>query len=102
MIARNWKGKTRIEDLEAYTEFMKVRAIPDYSKGDGFVKLSFLRRVDEQFAYYDLITYWDNLEVIKGFAGEDYETAKYYPEDEKYLLEFPSKVTHYEVFAESQ
>lgn len=41
-----------------------------------------------------------NLEVIKNFAGEDFEKAKYYPEDKKYLLEFEEKVIHYEVFAE--
>ena len=45
MIARIWNGKTRIEHLEAYTDFMKTRAIPDYQQTDGFVKLSFLRGV---------------------------------------------------------
>lgn len=100
MIARIWKGKTKIEHLEAYTNFMKVRAIPDYSKVSGFIKLTFLKRTDEDYAYFDLITFWENMEVIKGFAGEDYEKAKYYPEDDNFLLDFPEKVTHYEVFAE--
>ena len=100
MIARIWKGKTKIEHLEAYTDFMKVRAIPDYSKVDGFIKLIFLKRTDDHYAYFDLITFWENMEVIKGFAGDDFEKAKYYPEDKNYLVEFPDSVTHYEVFAE--
>ncbi len=100
MIARIWKGKTKIEDIDEYTTFMKTRAIPDYNGTDGFVKLSFLKRADSEYAYFDLITYWENLEVIKNFAGDDFEKAKYYPEDKKYLIEFPDKVTHYEVFAE--
>ena len=29
-----------------------------------------------------------------------YEMAKYYPQDQQYLLEFEEKVIHFEVFAE--
>ncbi len=100
MIARIWNGKTKIEDLEAYTDFMQVRAIPDYSQVEGFIKLIFLKRRDQHYAYFKLITFWENMEVIKGFAGSDFEKAKYYPEDDKFLLEFPEKVIHYEVFAD--
>jgi len=100
MIARIWNGKTRIEDFEEYTEFMKSKAIPDYKKTKGFVRLSFLRNINDDIGHFKLITFWENLKVIKNFAGEDFEKAKYYPEDEKFLLEFEEKVTHYEVFAE--
>jgi hypothetical protein len=40
---------------------------------------------------------WDSVESIKRFAGEDYETARYYPEDGDYLLEQDPYVTHAEV-----
>ncbi len=100
MIARIWHGKTKIEDFEEYTEFLKLRAIPDYKGTNGFVKLTFLRRIEGNIGHFTLITFWENLEVIKNFAGEDFEKAKYYPEDKKFLLEFEEKVTHYEVFAE--
>ena len=100
MIARIWHGRTSAKDYEPYTGFMKERAIPDYQQTDGFVKLSFLRRLEQEVAHFTLITYWENLEVIRNFAGQDYEKAKYYPEDEDYLLEFEEKVIHHEVFAE--
>ena len=32
------------------------------------------------------------------FAGADFEKARYYPEDEKYLLKFEENVAHYETF----
>jgi len=100
MIARIWHGITKKEHYEAYTNFMKQKAIPDYTNTEGFVKLTFLRRIEGNIAHFNLITYWENIEVIKNFAGNDYKIAKYYPEDQKYLLEFEEKVTHYEVFAE--
>ena len=78
---------------------MKSRALSDYQNNEGFVKLEFLCQTKGGVAYFKLITFWENLEVIKNFAGEDYEKAKYYPEDDDFLLDFPEKVEHYEVFA---
>jgi len=100
MIARIWHGRTLVEDFDTYTKFMKEKAIPDYKKTNGFVKLTFLRNIENNIAHFTLITFWENLQVIKNFAGEDFEKAKYYPEDENFLLEFEEKVTHFEVFAE--
>ena len=101
MIARIWHGKTKAEHFDAYTKYMKSEAIPDYEKTEGFIKLSFLRRIEGDVAHFHLITFWKNLEVIKNFAGDDYEVAKYYSKDKHFLLEFPEKVIHYDVFAES-
>ncbi len=102
MIARIWSGRTALEHEREYSGFMKDRAVPDYQKTEGFVKLTFLKRTDSKHAYFELITFWKDLEVIKNFAGDDFEKAKYYPEDEKYLLDFPDRVTHFNVFAESR
>ncbi len=102
MIARIWHGTTKVEDYEEYTKFMKDVAIPDYKNTEGFIKLSFLRGVDNGVAHFTLITYWKNLEVIKNFAGNEYKLAKYYPDDKKFLLEFEKNVKHYEVFADEQ
>ena len=30
---------------------------------------------------------WDSIDAIKAFAGEDYETAVFYPEDDRFLVE---------------
>jgi hypothetical protein len=44
-----------------------------------------------------MFTLWDSLEAVKGFAGEDYETAVFYPEDDRFLVERDRTSTHYEV-----
>lgn len=100
MIARIWHGTTKAEHCEEYTAFMKSKAVPDYESTLGFKKLTFLRNIKDEIAHFTLITFWENLDVIKNFAGEDFEKAKYYEEDKKYLLEFEDKVVHHEVFAE--
>jgi hypothetical protein len=47
------------------------------------------------------LTFWESLEAIKGFAGDNIELAKYYPEDKDFMLEFEPTVVHYEVVGHS-
>ena len=99
MIARIWHGKTKSSNQEAYTRLLKKLAVPDYKKTTGFKGLSFLTNIQGGEAHFTLITYWENMEVIKNFAGDDVEKARYYPEDSEFLLEFEETVQHYEVVA---
>ncbi len=99
MIARIWHGRTRSSDYEEYTALLKRIAVPDYKKAEGFKGMTFLRKIVNDEGHFILITYWENMEVIKNFAGEDVEKAKYYAEDKDFLMEFEEKVQHDEVFA---
>jgi hypothetical protein len=40
---------------------------------------------------------WDSIDAIQEFAGEEYERARYYPEDDEFLLEREEHVGHAEV-----
>ena len=102
MIARIWHGRTLAQHFDEYTEFTNKMAIPDYSSIEGNLGMTFLRRLEGNEAHFTLITYWDSIDSIKKFAGEDYEKAKYYPDDQKYLLEFEDKVVHHEIFFEKK
>jgi len=100
VIARIWHGRTRPEDYDAYTRFLEERAVPDYRSTPGFVRLSFLRRLTEEAGEFTLITWWESLEAIRAFAGDEIDRAKYYPEDSEFLLEFEERVSHWEPFVE--
>jgi heme-degrading monooxygenase HmoA len=102
MIARIWKGRTSLEKYEEYTRFLSTRAKPDYESVPGNLGFHFLRKADEKIGYFELITFWDSVESIRKFAGDDYQKAKYYPEDKDYLLEFSEHVEHFEVFDSRQ
>jgi len=100
MIARVWEGKTGIEHSETYAKIIEERDIPDYKKTVGFIKLTFLKRSDNEFTYFKLLTFWTDLDTIKNFMGPNFEQAVSYKEDEQYLVDSPGNVTHYKVFAE--
>jgi heme-degrading monooxygenase HmoA len=101
MIARIWHGVTPIEKSDAYLEFLIERAIPDYQSVPGNRGVHVLREQRGDQAHFLTLTFWESVDAIRQFAGEDISRAKYYPEDKDFLLEFEPTVTHYEVFGSS-
>ena len=99
-VMRLWHGRVPREKGDEYEEFLIERAVPDYSSVEGLLKLYFTRRDEENETHFLLVTIWDSMEAIKRFAGENPELAKYYPEDDEFLLEKERYVQHYEVFFE--
>ena len=55
------------------------------------------RRVEDDIAHFTLTTLWESIDAIKRFAGEQFELARYYPEDDDYLLERETYVVHGDV-----
>jgi len=98
MIARIWHGVTPASKADEYLDFLRERAVPDYQSIKGNRGAYILRRVEGEVSHFLALTFWESVEAIQRFAGSDIERAKYYPEDEAFLLEFEPTVTHYEVF----
>lgn len=101
MIVRMWHGRVLTAKAKAYREFVIGRAIPDYRSVEGNLSVHILERTEGEITHFITLTFWKDMESIKGFAGDDVETAKYYPEDRHFLLEFEPKVVHYEVVGHS-
>jgi heme-degrading monooxygenase HmoA len=99
-IVRLWHGRTPVSQADAYAEFLKESAVPDYSAVDGLTKLYFLRRSDEDVAHFLLVTLWDSMDAVVKFAGEHPDKAKYYPEEDSLLLEKELSCGLYELFFE--
>jgi heme-degrading monooxygenase HmoA len=97
MIARIWHGVTQAADADDYLNYINQTGIPDYRATPGNCGAFVLRRMEGDQAHFLTLSLWDSIESIKQFAGTDYDRARYYPEDEKYLLEFEATVQHYEI-----
>jgi heme-degrading monooxygenase HmoA len=97
MIIRIWHGRTSRRRGDEYAAFLKERAIPDYRGVAGNLEVSILRRDAGQVSHFLTVTRWVSEEAIRAFAGNEVLRAKYYPEDEGFLLEFEPEVQHFEV-----
>ncbi|MGA9533248.1 MAG: hypothetical protein WBR18_11075 [Anaerolineales bacterium] len=98
MIARIWHGVTPVDKADEYLRFTRAKAIPDYQSVPGNQGAFVLRRLEGDKAHFLTLSFWDSLESIKGFAGNNLEEAKYYAEDSDFLEEFEPTVQHYELY----
>ena len=101
MICRMWHGRTPRSKADAYASFVEQRAIPDYRSVPGNLSVAVLRRDEGDTTHFLTVTYWESEDCIRAFAGDDVLKAKYYPEDQDYLLEFEPLVQHYSVTAKA-
>ena len=98
IITRIWHGITKVDHAETYLKYVQDTGLKDYQAIKGNLSARILRKIEGDICHFLTITEWDSIESIINFAGEDYEKAKYYPADEKYLLEFEEMVAHYETY----
>ncbi|HEX6806463.1 MAG TPA: antibiotic biosynthesis monooxygenase [Gemmatimonadaceae bacterium] len=97
MIGRTWHGRVPAAKADAYYTYLQRTGLSDYVKTPGNRGVYVLRRTDGDVTHFLLLTFWDSLDAIRAFAGDDYERARYYAEDDEYLLEREPTVSHYDV-----
>lgn len=101
MIARIWQGRTRPGMGESYFRYLEETGLKEYRATPGFKSVLVLRRETGDESEYVLVTLWDSMDTMRGFAGPEPEYAVYYPEDARYFPEdqLTPFVCHYDVLA---
>ena len=97
IIARLWHGAVPDAKSDAYAAYLRRTGMAECRATPGNVGVEVLRRSDRGETHFLFISYWESLDAIRTFAGDDVERAHYYPEDRAYLVELEPTVTHYEV-----
>ena len=97
-ILRRWASRIRTEDRAAYTHYVRRTGAADYGACEGNLGFQMLLRdLGDGTSEVVTLSWWTSIEAIKAFAGERWERARYYPEDDRFLLEQPEAVEHCEV-----
>jgi len=97
MIARHWRGWTKISDAEAYEPLLKDTVLPGLKHIDGYRGGYVLRNDGPLEAEFVVVNLFDSLEAVKKFAGEDYAVAIFEPEAKKLLARIEPMAMHYNV-----
>jgi heme-degrading monooxygenase HmoA len=95
MIARTWRGWTRREDADAYLEYVRETGLNAYRATPGNCGAWALQRDEGDRTEIITLSFWDSLDAVRAFAGEDVEQAVFYPEDDRFLVERELRVRHY-------
>lgn len=97
MFAREWIALCPRHQKGKFIEYLYQTGVKDTSATSGFRGAQIFTRELDDKSEIKLISYWDSLDSIKAFAGDDITVARLYPDDYKYELEPDDFVTHYEV-----
>jgi heme-degrading monooxygenase HmoA len=100
MIFRKWTGRIRTEARDAYVAYIVQTGLADYAKTPGNCGYQMVTRdLGDGTTEVSTMSWWDSMDSIRGFAGDQPESARYYPEDDAFLLDRPEHVEHGEVAA---
>jgi heme-degrading monooxygenase HmoA len=90
-----------ISKTDEYLDLMRRIALPEYVATRGNRGAWCLYRTEADVTHFEMLTFWDDTDAIKRFAGDDYSMAKYYDFDPDYLIEMEPHVQHYEISSDS-
>jgi heme-degrading monooxygenase HmoA len=97
MIARHWRGWTSLEDADAYEALLNTKVLPGLKQIAGYRGGYIFRCDGDEESEFVVVNFFDSLEAVKAFAGEDYTVAVFEPEAKALLSRLEPIARHYEV-----
>ena len=100
VIARAWHGKTPREKADTYEKYL-AGAIAKFPSIPGNLGYQ-LMRIDggpdgDTFTEFQVISYWESLDAIHAYAGEDIRRTRDLPRDKEFLVGMEPSVRNYEL-----
>jgi len=99
MISRIWHGYTHPGNADAYEALLRdeiITGIEDRSIA-GFREIQVLRRELDDQVEFITVMWFDSLDAVRAFAGEDHEASVVPPAARQLLAHFDERSQHYEV-----
>jgi hypothetical protein len=100
VIARIWRGRATAANAPHYRRHATERVFPSLEELHGHQGACLLAREVDGEVEFLALTLWDNIDVIKGFSGDDPEMAVVEPEARAVLSSFDDFARHYEVIGD--
>ena len=99
MVSRIWHGYTTGEKADTYEDLLKKEIFIgiENRKIKGYKGIDLLRRNLGSEVEFITIMWFDAINTVRDFAGEDYEQAVVPPAARKLLSRFDERSQHYEV-----
>jgi heme-degrading monooxygenase HmoA len=98
VIARIWRGWTSQSDRDEYLRFLRKIDIPSITAKEGNLGVHMLNRnLDDGRTEFVLLSFWDSMESVRAWAGDEPERAVFFPDELRFLTDREESATHYEV-----
>lgn len=102
MISRIWHGWTTTADADSYELLLKTEIFTGIQNRriSGYLGIQLFRRTLQDEVEFVTVMWFDTIDAIRTFAGEDYEVAVVPPNARALLQRFDARSQHYEVRAD--
>jgi heme-degrading monooxygenase HmoA len=100
VITRVWRGWAPADRAQQYERHYRCDVLPVLRGVAGFEGARLLRRTTGDETEFVSLTFFDDLDAVRAFAGPDYETAVVAEEARELLVRFDDQVGHYETALE--
>ena len=101
MITRVWRGWAPANGAQEYVRHYRVEVVPVLRSVAGFEGARLLRRTIGDETEFVSLTFFEDLDAVRAFAGPDYEAAVVTDEAREVLVRFDEHVHHYETVVEA-
>lgn len=96
-IMREWRAEIHRPLKDEYVAYVKETGIIGYQQTPGNLgAIVATRDIDAGRTEIVTLSWWKDEASIRAFAGVNFTRARYYPEDDRYLLTRPETVQHYD------
>jgi heme-degrading monooxygenase HmoA len=96
-----WRGWARADRAYQYERHYRTEVLSVLRGVAGFEGARLLRRTAGDETEFVSMTFFDNLDAVRAFAGPDYETAVVAEAAREVLVRFDAHVDHYETVLET-
>ncbi|EGD46159.1 Antibiotic biosynthesis monooxygenase [Ruminiclostridium papyrosolvens DSM 2782] len=97
MIVRSWHGIVPIKKAEAFREYLLVTGVAEAKATPGNLAAYIHSQTQSEYEHFFMVSYWQDMESIKAFAGDKPQIAVTYPEDSKFGLVSDPIVLQHEI-----
>ena len=101
MITRMWRGWAPAVRAQEYERHYRSEVLSVLRRVAGFKGARLLRRTTGDETEFVSLTFFDDLDAVRAFAGPDYETAVVTDDAREVLTRFDDHVSHYETAFET-
>ena len=93
-----WRGWVDTDRVSEYVDYVTRTGLSAYRRTPGNLGVEmWTRDVGGGRSEVTTLSWWESLDHIRGFAGDEIDRAVFYPEDDEYLIDREAMVTHHEV-----
>jgi heme-degrading monooxygenase HmoA len=97
VVARMWRGWTRARDADRYERHYRSEVLARLRQVPGFQGARLMRREVGEETEFVSLTFFDDLDAIRAFAGKDYDKAVVAGEAREVLVRYDAQVRHYDL-----